>query len=906
MKKYLIWLQAILFFAAVILNLAGISACAKNTGDAGEDTAAPVLYNYFVSAVEDGEVAECVTKEGSQIIFDGKPSDSKFFSIDIPITGEAEITVSVEVISGTVSGSSGAEFTEFAEDPSLVIDGAASKNWNKLSNKKWVYTVPAGTGRLKLGFYINRGYCFKRHTIAVTITDRELIEGYYGEELPETYNYFVTDVEDGKIAEGVTKEGYELVFDGNVSVSKSSNIRLPIIGEEAFTVAIEVVSGSVQGSQGSRLNRFVEDPCLMIDGSASRDWDKVSDKKWIYRVPAGTKTLNFAFYVNKGYTFYEHTIAVTVTDSQLIDNYYDEYYLPDTVDMDDEGEEDGIYNYFVSGVADGSLAENAKKDGHTIVFDGQAASSQSLYLSIPVAGKKAFQVAIEAVSGTSKGSSALYETKITENPCLVVDGIVVRDWDKVSDEKWIYTVPAGTSFLQLGFFVNSAYTFYRHTLAVTVTANDLIDHYYGEYLADAPAEVRTDDTVTEHIAAEIKDAEENGRTVCFLANDGYDWNDGKTPDSPKKTLSQYIGKSNVTLMLKNGDTFYVDRSFTPGENVRITSYGDSYCGEEKPLVSGLRESEPLRYDGESGLYVAEIADSNIGLLIIDGTINWKRVTVGEDRTGVISNNGEWDVADGVLKIRSSSDLAGKRVQYTADMVGIRVTRSNNSVDDIEVAYFGLGGIYTATDVNNFSATNCYVHHIGGAIGGEDLVRCGNGIQVWLSACNNHFISGNRVADCFDAGITAQVTNTVPRDASYSCENIVFEKNIVENCMYLIETFQSNAGGMHCNVEYNGNYLKNCCDFVGAAYRKNTAYMAQICTWRIVNEEDVVAYRDNICIESEQYSISMMKEDCAGTYIWENNVFVSDQEEKVKYPELYTGMDTFLTVPSDDTDSRSAE
>ena len=1049
MGKFFIRRLSIVFILCILPNLVNISACAE------EDTAnARTIYNYFVSCMEDGEIAECVVKDGYQVIFDGRASASKFFSIDIPVISDQEITVAVEVISGTVSGSSGPEFTKFAEDPRLIIDGVDSKNWDKLSDKKWIYTVPAGTGKLKLGFYINQGYSFKKHTIAVTVTDATLIDGYYGEYTPETYNYFVSEVEDREIAECVTKEGCQVIFDGKASVSRSSSISLPTISEGAYKVAIEVVSGTAQGSSGAELTKFVEDPCLMIDGVSSRNWDKLSDKKWIYTVPAGTKTLKFAFYVNKGYTFREHTIAVTVTGSELIDNYYDEYFLPGLTgeEGNDADEDESIYNQFVSGVENGKLTEMVTKKEHEIIFDGQASASHSMYISLPSVGSKEITVAIEAVSGTSKGSDSVYETKITENPCLVVDGEITRSWDKISDEKWIFTVPAGAGSLQLGFFINSAYTFCQHALAVTITKCDLIDNYYGEYLADAPDETEPDYTVTdhynyfvsdvedgqiseyvvkkgyqvimdgrpsddqtvkipltvpndreftvavevlsgtvtdasgikhtkllenprlttesmdtyecsgisdekwiytakagaerlslelsiysefiyhahtiavtvtdlplrdsvydefvvneeatraaEHIASEIKDADLNGRKVCFLSNDGEDWNDGKTPDTPKKTLSQYVGKSNLTLLLKNGDTFYLDRNFTPGENVRITSYGDSYCSEEKPIISGLKETDSLKYDIGSGLYTVKVEDDNIGFLIIDGDVNWKRVTVGADKTGTISENGEWDVADGILKIKTSSNLAGKKIQYAADLTGIRATHSNNSVDDIEVAYCGLGGIAAATNVDNFSVTNCYVHHIGGSIGGEDYVRCGNGIQVWLSACNNHLISENTIAYCFDAGITAQVTDTISRDASYSCENIVFEKNIVENCMYLIETFQSNTGGMHCSVEYNGNLLKNCCDFVGAEYRKSTAFMAQICTWRIVSKDDIVAYCNNICIGSEQYAISMMRGNYSGTYIWDNNVFISDQEEKIKYPELYAGNDTFITVHTNPTE-----
>lgn len=1047
-KRHAIWqLLRIVFLLYIILNLTNICVCAGEEELGGSSE----IYNYFVSSAANGEVAECVIKDEYQVIFDGRASSNNAVSIDIPVISKNQFTVAIEVLSGTVSGSSGPEFTRFAEDPRLIIDGVISKEWSKISDEKWVYTVPVGTDSLKLGFYVNQGYLFKKHAIAVTITDSSLIDNYYEEYFPEKYNHFVSEVDDGKVAECVIKYGYQVMLDGRASVNQSSRISLPIINENGFTVAIEVISGSAKGSSGTEFTKIVENPCLVVDGVVSRDWNKLSDKKWTHTVPAGTKVLSLGFYVNTGYTFYEHTIAVTVTDAELIDNYYEEYFVPAATDTEDDNitEREDIYNWFVSGAEDGQLMEVAAKDGHKLVFDGQASSNQSFYLSVPVPTKEEFTVAVEVLSGTSKGSASSYETKITETPCLVIDGVVNRDWNKVSDEKWILTVPAGTSSLQLGFYVNKVYTFYQHTLAVTITKYDLIENYYGEYLADAPEEQEKDYTVTEnynhfvssaedgeisecvvkdgykiiidgtpsanktvniplpilgdqeftvaievlsgsitaasgreftkflenprliidkvsvyectqvsdekyiytvpagtkslslglficssyiyhshtiavtvtdlplkdsvyeefvineeatraaeHIAAEIEDAELNGRKVCFLSNEGEDWNDGKTPDSPKKTLSQYIGRSDITLLLRNGDTFFIDRSFTPGENVRITSYGDSYCGEEKPLISGLHETEPLKYDADSGLYTVEIPDSNIGFLIIDGIVNWKRVTIGEGKIGTITNDGEWDIVDGMLKIKSSVSLTGKRLSYAANLTGVRAAYSNNSIDDIEIAYCGSGGITSATDVNNFTVTNCYVHHVGGSIGGGDYVRYGNGIQVWLSACNNHLISNNRVAYCFDAGITAQVTNTISRDSSYSCENIVFENNTVENCMYLIETFQSNTGGMHCNVEYNNNYLRNCCDFVGAAYRKNTAFMAQICTWRIVNQDDIVAYRNNICIGSEQYSISMMKEQYLGTYIWDNNVFISDQEQKINYPDLYTGMDTFITIASD--------
>jgi len=133
---------------------------------------------------------------------------------------------------------------------------------------------------------------------------------------------------------------------------------------------------------------------------------------------------------------------------------------------------------------------------------------------------------------------------------------------------------------------------------------------------------------------ELKD--KNLLTYYISSTEGDDNNSGRTPDQPKKTLSDFSGVSNVNVMLKCGDTFALEDTFLVGSNVILGAYGEG----ARPILDFYQklDVEWEKLDAYSNIWMADLEqlstlytgeenrnDCNIGHLVIDGEYNWKRL-----------------------------------------------------------------------------------------------------------------------------------------------------------------------------------------------------------------------------------------------------------------------------------------
>ena len=118
------------------------------------------------------------------------------------------------------------------------------------------------------------------------------------------------------------------------------------------------------------------------------------------------------------------------------------------------------------------------------------------------------------------------------------------------------------------------------------------------------------------------------------------------------------------------------------------------------------------------------------------------------------------------------------------------------------AAHGIGG----TGVKRIVIRNCDISWIGGGYLYFDNfgngVRYGNGIEFWSEA-EDVTVEGNRVWECWDAGLTNQSSGdgVVQR-------NIVWRGNEVWNCEYSYEYWQQGDGAVTENVVVEGNSFRD--------------------------------------------------------------------------------------------------
>lgn len=360
----------------------------------------------------------------------------------------------------------------------------------------------------------------------------------------------------------------------------------------------------------------------------------------------------------------------------------------------------------------------------------------------------------------------------------------------------------------------------------------------------------------------------------YFSTNGNDDNDGKTPNTPKKTFKNFVKDGNK-LFFKAGDVFLLDEVFYVNENnITISSYG-----EGKAMFSGLHtSSKSFKTTEKSNVYSIQFEkDVDPGYIIIEGDEckNWKRLTTVPNSY----NENEWyfDRTNFVLYYYSSASVAGKSVQYSLGSKGIGVGNCENIIiSNIEVCDFAYHGISIENNVSNIKVLNNIVHDIGGGIDTQ-VVRYGNAIQVWLSNSNDIYVENNRIHDVYDTGITPQGSKS-DRD----CYNIFIKNNNIRRCSYMMEFFNSTPT-IACDIHFEDNFCYQVKDITGG-YRTPTEYtythLSFILVWNSDSPYDKIYFKNNICIESDYCALAFSQNTIKNKLFFEENLFICDPLEKI--------------------------
>ena len=346
-------------------------------------------------------------------------------------------------------------------------------------------------------------------------------------------------------------------------------------------------------------------------------------------------------------------------------------------------------------------------------------------------------------------------------------------------------------------------------------SEQLADYLWENQIANGVYEVTKDDL------------NKNMLTFYVSSSEGDDNNMGLSPDSPKKTLGQFSGRSDITVLLKCGDIFELENSFSAGNGCVYATYGKG----KRPVVSFYQKFEvPFeKVTGYKNVWVADLVDvegiynglenkdnCNIGQLLVDGKINWKRVVVST------AESVEFDFAEAVewredcswtvdwiqskLYLHSTKNPNTQEIYVAPDVHGIVIDGKKDVIlKGWEICGAGAHGcnVLNSTGV---SVTSCFFYNIGGSVHRSAGIRYGNGVQVWNSG-NNIRIAYNYADWIFDSCYTNQGSSTT----SY-CEDVVFERNIGAHSFTGIETWADSYSEIPCkNIVYRDNVIFEMCD-----------------------------------------------------------------------------------------------
>ena len=366
---------------------------------------------------------------------------------------------------------------------------------------------------------------------------------------------------------------------------------------------------------------------------------------------------------------------------------------------------------------------------------------------------------------------------------------------------------------------NSATTAYSAESLVELLLNDrsedLADKLWQSQIANGVYSVTQDEL------------NQNMITYYVSSSEGDDNNLGLSPKEPKKTLGQFSGRSNITVLLKCGDTFEIEDSFAAGNGCIYATYGQG----SRPILSFYKKlTVPFEKLSEyNDVWVADLLEvegiyngredkdnCNIGQLVIDGEVNWKRVVVSTaayetfDFPADIAAraDGSWTVdwLQSKLYLYSKENPNEMEIFMAPDVHGIDIDGCKNTVlKGWTITGAGAHGC-NIKNGSNVTVQSCFFYNIGGSVHRSAGIRYGNAVQVWDSGINIS-ISYNYADWVFDSCYTNQGSS----QTSY-CENVIFEKNIGAHSFTGIESWaDSYSETPFHNLVYRDNILYRMCD-----------------------------------------------------------------------------------------------
>ena len=400
------------------------------------------------------------------------------------------------------------------------------------------------------------------------------------------------------------------------------------------------------------------------------------------------------------------------------------------------------------------------------------------------------------------------------------------------------------------------------------------------------------------------DAIKISKTVYYVSNEGNDENDGRSPESPWRSLNRVNSadlRPGDCVRFKRGDLFRGGIKTRPG--VSYAAYGEG----EKPKIYGwienLANGELWElYDGEKNIWKYKKKITDCGTLVFnDGrrhsrklipsyiggrfvcredesrpfdmreemTKNLDLFTPYDERLTTSPSKGESfpipiinEESFGELYLRCDEGNPGVVFDSIEAVATTRIfsvyDNPDVKIDNICMKYalFGVaaGG---KNPVVGLTVTNCEIGWIGGNIqhySGTDpnypkgkrgtVTRYGNAIEIY-GGCDRYTVTDCYIYQSYDAGITHQKTT---HGNKVEMTNIVYKNNLIEYCVYSIEYFLEKLDGdtesFMGNIEISYNILR----FSGMGWgqqRHNTDTPAHIKGWSYENTAENYRIHHNL-------------------------------------------------------------
>ncbi len=393
-------------------------------------------------------------------------------------------------------------------------------------------------------------------------------------------------------------------------------------------------------------------------------------------------------------------------------------------------------------------------------------------------------------------------------------------------------------------------------------------------------------------------------TTYYVSNAGSDENDGKTPDSPWKTLQKVCDaelQKGDGVLFKRGDLFrgcveakagVTYAAYGNGEKPKffagscdladpeLWELADSSCSiwrctckqpDSGTLVfnHGQKHSRKLIPTYKNSHFVCRDDESRVFVMNCEMTNDLDMYWHFEDklttayRHPVSGENfpvPDVDGAMGDLYLRCDEGNPGEVFDSIENVARSHMFFVGDNpwvtIDNLCIKYVGMHGVSAVGHVIGLTVTNCEFGWIGGTIqhyygldpnypeGGRGTVtRFGNAIEIY-GGCESYNASDNYIYEVYDAGITHQITT----NKKVIMKDIRYADNVIEKCVYGIEYFLDQIEGENesymDDVIMSGNFIR-LSGYGWGQQRHNTHTPALIKGWSYVNTARTYKIYDNI-------------------------------------------------------------
>ena len=428
-------------------------------------------------------------------------------------------------------------------------------------------------------------------------------------------------------------------------------------------------------------------------------------------------------------------------------------------------------------------------------------------------------------------------------------------------------------------------------------------------------------------------------TVYYVSSCGDDGNDGRSPDTPWKSL-QKVSEAELQegdgVLFRRGDLF---------RGCIITHSGVSYGAYgvgEKPKFYGWDTGldDPAKWtlvDPEHHIWLWEERLLDPGTLVfnhgeahsiklipsyIDGKFvcrndESKLFDIKEEMvrdldiywlfedilTTVPSKGQNFPVPElgpnslGQLYLRCDRGNPGEVFDsieaVTRRAMFVVGSQPNIRIDNLCLKYIGLHAIAAGGKcVKGLHVSSCEIGWIGGTIqhyfgtdpnypeGGRGTVtRFGNGIEIY-GGCDGYIVENCYIYQCYDAGITHQITTG---GSKFVMSDVLYKNNLIEYCVYSIEYFlemnNNDTESYMSGIEMCGNILRNS-GYGWGQQRHNTHTPAHIKGWSYTNKAQNYTIHDNIFDRAAYRMLHLVAEEDSSCPEMHDNVYIQYADNKL--------------------------